>query len=769
MSDFVTSVTLLFRDEFSSGFNQASGRIGELRGEIQQYSDDIRSGGMLEMAGHMSMVSMEVGNLARQFQQLTGVPGQIASEFESSMARVSTVLDETNAVGGDAAESMRLIASAARDMAGGVSEAGRIASVGAREFSDSVYTMLSSGLTVEQGIAATEQAALLAQATGGSLQEAASALTGIFNNMGDASADAGDEMRRLSDIVAGTQNYFAFENLNQFTQGFANVSGLAVSAQVPLEQVAAALGQLNTNMITGAQAGTAMKSALAQMSTASERLGFDIARTSDGGIDLMQTLRGIEAAGYASEELIRGFGTEAGPAVSLLTANLSELEAGFAAVQNSAGTTLDNATKMAETLARRQENLNNAWSVFQERIGGGANAVKGLGIQVATTGVQFMNWMSNLPVVGENLTFITGATLQLGGAMAGGFSTVLQMSTGLLSFTMLMEKFGSITGMMRASLSLVGVQFKALGSGILSAGRAVLGFIPQAITWMSTMWGVAAAHIAAAWPIYAVVAAVAAVAAGAVWVFRNWDTVSEFFVNLWEGVKSLFASAWEFVKNVFFTWHPLGIIISNWEPIRGWFAGLWDSIVGLATGAVDRVLAPFRAIKERIQELLPDFLTSGEGLFGAIGSGVAEGGNRLIEGVRGAFSRIGDMLPHSDAKEGPLSTLTASGRAIPETIAEGIRAGNGMTDAARNQFGQLSNVLRFPDGEPVADFSAGRPGESSGIAGMFRELMERVGSRGTEKSAQRPIHIEHLTVQLSDGADLIQLTEELHAALEDAV
>ncbi|MFW5827712.1 MAG: phage tail tape measure protein [Alkalispirochaeta sp.] len=767
MSDFVTSVTLLFRDQFTSGFSQAAGRIEELRGEIHGYADEIKSGGMLDVAADMSMVSMEVSELARNFQQLTAVPGQVAAEFEVSMARVSTVLNETNAIGGDTAGSMERIAEAAAEMAGGSSEAGSIASVGAREFADSVYTMLSSGLTVEQGIAATEQAALLAQATGGSLQEASSALTGIFNNMGDKSAEAGTEMQRLSDIVAGTQNYFAFENLEQFTQGFANVSGLAVSAQAPLEQVAAALGQLNTNMITGAEAGTAMKSALAQMSTASERLGFDVARTSEGGIDLMETIRNIAAAGYSSDDLIGGFGTEAGPAVSLLTANLSELESGFDAVSNSAGVTLENAGKMADTLTRRQEGLNNSWAVFQERIGGGANAVKGLGVEAATAGVRFLNWATSLPLVGENLAGIAGATLEVGGAMAGGFSSVLQMSTGLLSFTMLMDKFGSIWGMMRSGLALVGVQVKALGTGILNVGRAVLGFIPSAISWMGTMWGVAAAHMAAYWPIYAVVAGVAAVAAGAVWVVRNWDTVTEFFVNLWEGIKGVFATVWDWIKNLFLTYHPIGIIMQNWEPIREFFAGLWDSIVNLATGAVDRILAPFRAVKERIQELLPDFLTSGDGLFQAVGSGVAEGGRRLVDGVRGAFARVGDLLPHSDAKEGPFSTLTAAGRAIPETIAEGMRAGNGLPDAARSQFAQVNNVLQFPSGERL-DVQAVDRQQDSGIAGVLRDLVNRIGSGSTDGGKNgRPIQVENLYVQFSEAADLTRFVEELREQVED--
>ena len=66
---------------------------------------------------------------------------------------------------------------------------------------------------------------------------------------------------------------------------------------------------------------------------------------------------------------------------------------------------------------------------------------------------------------------------------------------------------------------------------------------------------------------------------------------------------------------------------------------------------------------------------------------------RLAEGIRAAVGavtgavgwvvqKIRDLLPGSDAKEGPLSDLFASGRALPETFAKGILSGNGMVQGA---------------------------------------------------------------------------------------
>ena len=45
----------------------------------------------------------------------------------------------------------------------------------------------------------------------------------------------------------------------------------------------------------------------------------------------------------------------------------------------------------------------------------------------------------------------------------------------------------------------------------------------------------------------------------------------------------------------------------------------------------------------------------------------------LYDTVAGAFDTVKNLLPFSDAKEGPFSRLTESGKAIVDTLADGIR------------------------------------------------------------------------------------------------
>jgi len=760
MAGWISSITIKLNDRFSSGFKKVSESMNAAQGQIGKSVKELQNGnGMMQAARDMSVVSMYMGDFTQKFQDLAARPSDVASAFESGMARVSTVLTKQNAVGGDLAASMDDIQGAAERMAGGLNQAGKLAAIGTDVYANSVYTMLSSGLNVTQGIAATEQAALLAKATGGSMQDAASALTGIFNNLGDKSANAGVEMTRLSDIVAGTQNYFAFENLGQFTEGLKNASGAAVANKVPLTQLSAAIGQLNSNMITGAEAGTAVKSILAQMGNASSKLGFDIAKTSDGGIDLIKTFTNIKATGADGQAMMKAFGTEAGPAISLLTENLDDLKSGFDAVSDSSGITLSNAGKMADTLASKQENLNNAMLVWQGRLGEGNNAVKGVGLSMKLTAVQFANWITDIPVIGEGLAGLAGGSIQVMGGFAGVANAGLQASTGLLSFIGLVQKRKAIFGVLSGGLKLAGGGLKGMALSVIGAGKAVIGFIPTAISWIGTMWGVAAANLAVYWPIYAVVAAVAAVAAGAVLLYKNWDKVTAWFVGAWTKIKGMFVSGFHTIMGLFtntpvwvqaaiavfvpFIGIPM-LLIGHWSKFKTFFAKLVDWIGGMA----GKITAPFKWIGEKVGGLFGK--DTGETVMTTMASGVMAGSGALHNAVNNNFNRVNRLIPHSDASEGPFSRLTQAGRAIGGTMAAGMGRDNSLKDIAKESF---SNILQFPqNGRTTAN----------PLSGLLRKL-QTPGS----KTGDTVIKIENLSLpDIKELPELMRFLESIKDELD---
>lgn len=72
---------------------------------------------------------------------------------------------------------------------------------------------------------------------------------------------------------------------------------------------------------------------------------------------------------------------------------------------------------------------------------------------------------------------------------------------------------------------------------------------------------------------------------------------------------------------------------------------------------------------------------AGIGFVGALISGITSQKDALMNAVRGLLQGVDDFLPHSDAKKGPLSTLTQSGRAFTRTFGQGALSQKGWLES----------------------------------------------------------------------------------------
>ena len=80
---------------------------------------------------------------------------------------------------------------------------------------------------------------------------------------------------------------------------------------------------------------------------------------------------------------------------------------------------------------------------------------------------------------------------------------------------------------------------------------------------------------------------------------------------------------------------------------------------------------------------------------------------------------VADRLPQSDARVGPLSNLTAAGRAIPETMARGV------LDSA----GSLASAVSFAVGGSAETGGGGDAG-SVGLMEAVQELTDVIREQG---------------------------------------
>ena len=156
--------------------------------------------------------------------------------------------------------------------------------------------------------------------------------------------------------------------------------------------------------------------------------------------------------------------------------------------------------------------------------------------------------------------------------------------------------------------------------------------------WAGAQWALNAAMNAN--PIGLLVTGAAALGGAAYYVINNWNKVKSWFTNLWNWVSSLDLLAG--IKQAILTASPVGWLYRAFKPAIQWLSNL-------------------------------SFLQEGKDLIGSLISGLASQASTLYKKVKDMLGPIGSLLPGSDAKEGPLSKLTRAGKAVPQTMAKGVK------------------------------------------------------------------------------------------------
>jgi len=200
--------------------------------------------------------------------------------------------------------------------------------------------------------------------------------------------------------------------------------------------------------------------------------------------------------------------------------------------------------------------------------------------------------------------------------------------------------------------------FSAIQSGTL---------VPSLTAHAIAAWGVIAPYLMIIAPIVAVIAILYILEKKFGVLTKAAEWITEGFGKLVDFVKGIFSgelmSAGDIVgmfgDKILFLLGPIGAVIyaiKNWKEIWTFIKALFDKILSYLAALADK----FRAAGKALVQALIDGITS------IIG--------RPADILRGALGSLRAMLPGSDAKEGPLSDLTHSGKALVETFAAGMES-----------------------------------------------------------------------------------------------
>ncbi|WP_449246458.1 phage tail tape measure protein [Desulfarculus baarsii] len=242
------------------------------------------------------------------------------------------------------------------------------------------------------------------------------------------------------------------------------------------------------------------------------------------------------------------------------------------------------------------------------------------------------------------------------------------------------------------------------------------------------------------------------------WIKSAWSAVSGFFGGLWRGLEAGASAAWGMVKATVLA--PIEWIKSAWSAVSGFFGGLWDGVKAGAAVATAGIRAAFASALDWLRGT--SLYQAGAKLIGAFVEGIKASVGQPIEAVKSLLAQVRQYLPFSDAKRGPLSTLTLSGQAFAGTFAAGIGQGSGPLIQAVAGLAQSAwSGLQGAAGA-AAEF-LGLGGPSGGLAKAQGELNAARGqAQGPAVAAPAQITI-HQTINAS-GADKAGLKTTLDQA-----
>ena len=630
------------------------------------------------------------------------------------------------------------------------------------------YALSSAGLKADVARLGSTVASQVATATDGVPEAVAQVLGDTYNILGDTVAgDTGPErFANLGDILTATQFRYSISNFGELGEAVSAATAGISTMRVDGATAATALGVLANETLKGSEGGTAFRGVLLRMGKASDKLGFSVRRSADESLDLVSTLKGLDAAlpsniDARAAALVEAFGEEGLPGINALLNALPTLRAQIETTRDAA--TDDTAEAGFRVRAdadsgavkRLQRNVTVLGRVLAEAgdVGGladwGAENAAALGktiqeserLQTTIVGVggaiggvtaATLTWAAARFVLGHTRVMIRDITrLTLGAARATGVATAAERLYGA---TLGRTRLGGAIGRTRVGRRL------GLGGSVVGGRGPVLrrgaGRAPGAARGAGGVLGRTTRLLGRLAP-----------------VARGVMTVVGAVVGL---VSLKFIALGAIIGGAVY------LVYKYWEPIKGFFGRVVGGIAARFRAGVDllgSVLGSWR-------DVFTDFSWAGVGdaLMRTLGAGIAAAGGLPLAAVRTVLGKVRDLLPFSDARDGPLRDITRSGASLLPTMGRGVsRAGpGGLRGPLARQLAAASVGLALTAAVTAAEAPDAR-------LSQLRELLEGLavdtapvlqGSAAGAVPPARTVNItNHITIQQLPGEDASDLVE----------
>jgi TP901 family phage tail tape measure protein len=155
------------------------------------------------------------------------------------------------------------------------------------------------------------------------------------------------------------------------------------------------------------------------------------------------------------------------------------------------------------------------------------------------------------------------------------------------------------------------------------------------------------------------------------------------------------------------------LLYKNWDILKAKALQLWNLLPKGFRDSVNSVTSFLGSI---------DLAAIGSAIMQTMITGIKAKSQAVVDAVKEAFAKVREYMPFSDAKRGPLSQLTASGKAIVSTLADGVSSApeNAIAKQLQSKFGVVQD--------------GGKMGSGLAVQGMGQKSQALSGGQGVAMS-----------------------------------
>ncbi len=682
------------------------------------------------------------------------------------------------------------------------------------EFISAAYDIKSgiSSLTDEGVAEYTKISALTAKATKSSVEEMTSLFAtgyGIYKDFYSEMSDI-EFAEFFSAGIAKSVQQFKTDG-SKMAQAIQTLGAAATSARVPLEEQLSILGMLQATM-SGGEAGTKYRAFLKSAAKAGEELGLKFTDANNQLLSMPEIL-GILKGKFgetldAAEklQLQKAFGTEEAVAlIDLLYNKTGDLQGNIVGLHKSMSQGTEIVEEMASVMNKdpgnQYELLKQQAHNLKEELG---TALLPTAMDLIKLGSDIVGHITKWTTEHKTLTSIIMKTvfaIAILITFLGGFLTIfgvggMLVTSSIQNFIKFKEVLGKIgpkaldaakwiknlaVNIGRMSWQLIktsAVGIKNFVVGLYNMARQAVVTAVQAMPGLiASVWSFTAALFAN--PITWIIIGIVALAAGLYLLWKHFDKVASFVSGVFNGALNLIGNVINWVKEriaalpkgfkillaAMFPFISIpAMIIQNWGSILNFFKNLISNIGRLFSSIVIK-------IKNAIFEKLNIFKESGKKIMETLGSGIKSAVLAPVNAVKNGLAKIRKLLPFSDAKEGPLSQLTLSGRKVFQTLAQGMNIEAPILKRTTQlAFAGMVNVpeFNFRQNKPNAGRIQERSYSKVSLKEIIREKNTESEQRVYSRDEGRNIIIQKLELRIENIREVAEVMN-LIRGLEDQV